>query len=126
MSPPLDKKKAPSTGERISEVTKAVIGRRGDLVPGIRVPFSLIGPLWSVLAAVAGLWYSNERARSDQAIEAVALRKDVATLVMQVSEVRDTLATYYPRNEAVRDAAIIDLKLQQIDKRVTTLEAKSK
>lgn len=114
---------APTVTDRVRGIVSN--GRRGDLIPGIRVPLSLIGPLWSIIAGLAGLWYSNEQARNDAAVEAVALRKDVSSLVNQVSDMRTRLELYYPKTDAVRDAAIVDLKIQNIDKRVTTLENKA-
>ncbi len=88
-----------------------------------KVPFALVGPLWAIIASLAGIWYSGEQAKKDSAVEAVALRKDVAELVRNVAALN---IQSYPRREAEKESAMFSAQIQNLGDRVYALERKGK
>lgn len=89
-----------------------------------RVPISILGPLWMILASLGGLYVKNESDKREAAIEAVALRKDVANMSRNVAKLEKQFTLTYSMSDANKDAEIRNLQFKALEQRVTNLEKK--
>lgn len=87
-----------------------------------RVPFSILGPLWMILVALGGLYAKNESDKKDAAVEAVALRKDVASLSRNMSNLEKQFSFTYTMSDALKDGEIRTLQFKALEQRVYSLE----
>lgn len=92
----------------------------------IRIPFSLIIPVWTIVASLAGVWYSQEQAQTQARIDIASVQKDVNLLKRSVTEVSQKLGVYndvaYTVGDAANDRQQIDAELADHEKRLRDLE----
>lgn len=96
----------------------------------IRIPYSLIIPVWTIVASLAGVWWSQEQAQTQAKIDIASVQKDVTILKGSVADVARKVSVYNDVAYTVGDAAtarqVIDAELADHEKRLRDLERRRK
>lgn len=94
--------------------------------PVLKIPYSLLGVIYSIFAAMAGLWYSLNQSNNDQKVQLVAVGKDVTALTKIVGRLEKQLdedrISRYTSDNAVRDFSIVNAQLVDHEARIRKLE----
>jgi len=99
--------------------------RRTPTKPGrrefIRVPISILAPLWMVVCTVGAMWFQNYQANADRDKQIVAVQKDLGylnkTVVKIEKKIDDSNANNVTRVEMMRELVTIKEQLKGVTKK---------
>jgi G:T-mismatch repair DNA endonuclease (very short patch repair protein) len=87
----------------------------------IRVPISILGPLWMVVATVGGMWFQNYQSNAERDKNIVAVQKDLGylnkTVVKIEKKLDDSNANNVTRVEMLKELATIKEQLKGVSKK---------
>lgn len=92
----------------------------------LKVPLALIGPIWGIVACVAGLWFTMYNTQRDQGEAIKLMAKDVGNLKGTVGNIERTVGVYsdtaYTIADASRDQTAIKNELADHEARLRAIE----
>lgn len=92
----------------------------------LKVPLALIGPIWAIVAAIGGTWFTMYNTQRDQGQAIALISRDVSTLKGSMSNIERTVNIYsdtaYTVGDASKDQNAIKNELADHEARIRVLE----
>ena len=92
--------------------------------PKIKLSIGSLALLWSIFAAVAGVWWQGQQQQVEQRVVTTELTSAVRSLERTTQRQEESLSRFYTASEAARDIGALNQRMEDHEIRIRKIEDK--